>query len=68
MRSGSYSVLVRVWVKADGSIEKIRLTQSSGSRERDKAIEDALTRIDRVSQAPPADMPQPISLRIVSRA
>ena len=68
VRSGSYTVLVRVWVKADGSIEKIRLTQSSGSRERDKAIEDALTRIDRVSQAPPADMPQPISLRIVSRA
>jgi protein TonB len=68
VRSGSYSVTVRVWVKADGSIERIRLAQSSGNRERDKAIEEALTRISRVSQAPPADMPQPISLRIVSRA
>ena len=68
VRSGSYSVTVRVWVKPDGSIERIRLAQSSGNRERDKAIEEALTRINRVSQAPPADMPQPISLRIVSRA
>jgi periplasmic protein TonB len=66
-RSGSYSVLVRVWVRSDGTVERIRLAQSSGDRERDKAIEEALGRIDRISQAPPADMPQPVSLRIVSR-
>lgn len=68
IRSGSYSVMVRVWVKPDGTIERIGLAQSSGDRERDRAIEQALTRIGRVSQAPPADMPQPINLRIVSRA
>jgi protein TonB len=67
VRSGSYSIQVRVWVRPDGSIERIRFTQSSGSGERDKAIEEAITRI-RLSQAPPADMPQPISLRIASRA
>jgi periplasmic protein TonB len=67
VRSGSYSIQVRVWVRPDGTIERIRFTQSSGSGERDKAIEEAITRI-RVSQAPPADMPQPISLRIASRA
>lgn len=68
IRSGSYSVMVRVWVKPDGTIERIGLAQSSGDRDRDRAIEQALTRIGRVSQAPPADMPQPINLRIVSRA
>jgi protein TonB len=67
-RSGSYTVLVRVWVRADGSIERIRIAQSSGDRERDHAIELALSKIDRISQAPPADMPQPVSLKIVSRA
>jgi TonB family protein len=67
VRSGSYSIQVRIWVRPDGTIERIRFTQSSGSGERDKAIEEAITRI-RVSQAPPADMPQPISLRIASRA
>jgi len=67
-RTGSFSVLVRVWVRQDGTIERIGLAQSSGDRERDHAIEQALGRIGRISQAPPADMPQPVSLRIVSRA
>jgi len=67
-RRGEYTVIVRVWVRDDGTIERVRITQSSGDRERDRAIETALSRITHVSQAPPADMPQPISLRIVSRA
>jgi periplasmic protein TonB len=67
-RSGPYSVLVRVWVRKDGTIEKISLGQTTGDKERDRAIESALSRISRISQGPPADMPQPVSLRIVSRA
>jgi periplasmic protein TonB len=64
---GDYSVVVRVWVRNDGSVDRVRISQSSGNRDRDAAIESALSRITRVSQAPPADMPEPISLRIVSR-
>ena len=66
-RSGQYAVVVRVWVRDDGSIERVNIVQGSGDRQRDRAIESALTRITRLSQAPPADMPEPISLRIVSR-
>lgn len=66
-RTGDYSVIVRVWVRNDGSVDHVRIVQSSGNRERDQAIEAALSRIARLSQAPPADMPEPISLRIVSR-
>lgn len=68
IRSGSYSVVVKVWVKADGSIEKVAVATSSGDRERDRLIESVLARVTRIAQAPPANMPQPISLRIVSRA
>lgn len=68
VRTGSYSIVVRVWVRPDGSIERVRIVQSSGNRDRDRAIETALSKIERISQAPPADMPQPVSLRIVSRA
>ena len=67
VRKGSYSVLVKVWVRADGTIERVKLAQSTGDRERDRALEAAMERI-RISQAPPADMPQPVSFRIVSRA
>jgi len=65
--SGDYTVIVRVWVRNDGTVDRVRIAQSSGNRERDQAIEAALSRITRLSQAPPADMPEPISLRIVSR-
>jgi protein TonB len=68
LRKGSYSVLVRVWVRADGTIERVQLPQSTGDRDRDRLLESALQRIGRISQSPPADMPQPVSLRIVSRA
>lgn len=67
-RKGSYTVLVRIWVRRDGAVERVALAQSSGNADRDRAIEQALSRISRLQQAPPADMPQPVSLRIVSRA
>jgi protein TonB len=66
-RQGAYSLMVRVWVRGDGSIDRMSIVQGSGNRERDSAIEAALSRISRLSQPPPADMPEPISLRIVSR-
>jgi protein TonB len=66
-RKGAYSAVVSVWVRKDGTIERFKLAQSSGDKARDKAIEDAISHIARLSQAPPADMPQPISLKIVSR-
>ena len=66
-RRGEYSLMVRVWVRNDGSIDRVRVVEGSGNRERDQAIEATLSRMGRLSQAPPADMPEPISLRIVSR-
>lgn len=65
-RAGAYTVGIRLWVRQDGSIERVTLTQSSGDKERDRAIEAAAGRI-RVAQGPPSDMPQPVTLRIVSR-
>lgn len=63
---GDYSLVVQVWVASDGTINRVRVAQGSGDRTRDQAIEQALSRLSRLNQAPPADMPEPISLRIVS--
>ncbi|NJL94851.1 MAG: TonB C-terminal domain-containing protein, partial [Anaerolineae bacterium] len=52
-------------MRPDGSIERYRLAQSTGDPERDRAIEAALGRIGRFSQPPPAELPQPVSLRLV---
>lgn len=67
VRKGSYQVTVRIWLANDGRVERITLAGSSGNRELDGAIESVLTRLDRVREAPPLEMPQPVTLRIVSR-
>ncbi len=63
-RKGAYSVIVRIWVRDDGTIERVHITQSSGDRDRDRSIETALSGMPRLPQAPPADMPGSITLRI----
>jgi len=67
-RAGSYSVPVRAWVRMDGTIERIELAKSTGDRDRDQIIEKLLQKIARLPQSPPAGLPQPMTLRIVSRA
>jgi protein TonB len=68
VRNGSYTIVVKLWVSSDGTVDRYALASSTGNRDRDRAIETALSQIRRLSQAPPSSMPQPISLRIVARA
>jgi protein TonB len=67
VRKGNYTVSVRVWVARDGSVERAALVQSTGKKEVDRAIEQALTHVRRLPEAPPLEMPQPIVLRVVSK-
>lgn len=66
IRRGKYQVTVRVWLANDGRVERIRLQSSTGNRELDTAIEDVLQKAQRMDE-PPLEMPQPVTLRIVSR-
>jgi protein TonB len=65
---GAYTVGFSVWVSADGSIVRFHIIQSTGDKARDKALENAFAHMKPISKPPPADMPQPIKLKIVSRA
>ncbi|MDE1923072.1 MAG: TonB C-terminal domain-containing protein [Gammaproteobacteria bacterium] len=67
IRHGSYSVLVRVWVAADGRITKVALARPSGNRDTDEFIVQDLERLPRLSDPPPLEMPQPITLEVASR-
>ncbi len=63
-----FSVSVRVWIEPDGRIKEVKLVSTSGSKELDQHIEAALGTLSRLEDSPPLEMPQPISLRIVSRS
>src|SRR5262245_8253715 len=67
IRHGTYQVTVRVWLTSAGDVERIKLASTSGNRDLDSAIEQALEKMGRVREAPPLEMPQPVTLKIVSR-
>lgn len=64
IRKGSYKVSVRLWLRDDGTVSRCSLLQSTGDRERDKDLQHKLSQITRISQAPPAGTPEPITLEI----
>jgi periplasmic protein TonB len=65
--SKKFSLSVRVWIEADGRIRQVKLVTTTGDRQLDQRIESALSSLSRLSDAPPLEMPQPVSLKIVSR-
>jgi protein TonB len=65
--SKKFSVSVRVWIEPDGRVKEVKLVSTTGDRELDKRIEASLSSLTRMSDAPPLEMPQPVSLKIVSR-
>ena len=67
-RNTSYTVELKVWVNADGSINRAELADASGKPEIDQAIRVALANLQiTLTKPPPETMPQPLKVRIVSR-
>lgn len=67
IRRSKYQITVSVWLRNDGSIEQVKLRSTSGDRGLDQAIEEKVMRMYRSQEAPPLEMPQPVTLRIVSK-
>jgi TonB family protein len=58
---------VRVWPDSNGRIIRAQLVGSSGNSAVDQAIKSQVLNGLQLPQAPPADMPTPIVLRITAR-
>lgn len=67
VRTLGYTVVVKLWLAADGSVETTELERGTGDPDLDLKLRSALTSGFRLSEAPPEDLPQPIRLRISSR-
>lgn len=67
LRKGDYKVIVKIWLTGEGRIKKVELSGSSGRSDVDAAIRNALLNMKPLSEAPPADLPQPVQLRLTSR-
>jgi protein TonB len=67
IRQRAYSVNVRLWLDGKGAVTRVALSSSTGDHNLDRALQSLLGSMDKVAQAPPEDMPQPVQIRIVSR-
>jgi protein TonB len=61
-----YSITVRVWLSPDGQVKQVKLTTTTGNRELDERIQADLASMTALREAPPLEMPQPISLKIAT--
>lgn len=67
IRSRAYSINVRLWLDGKGSVTRVALAGSTGDNDLDRELQTLLGSMERVAEAPPADLPQPVQIRIVSR-
>jgi TonB family protein len=66
-RSGDYNIGVRLWVGASGTVLRAQVFRSTGDAARDSMIARAVQKTV-ISQPPPRNMPQPVSVVIVAHA
>lgn len=67
VRAKRFSIVVRLYVEPTGVVRSIERAASTGDAQLDRDLEAAMTCVRRLRDAPPLEMPQPITIRIVSR-
>ena len=67
LTAAQYKVVVSVWLKPNGEIEKVELSGSDANTDILQAIRAVLEGMPAIRDQPPQDMPQPIKLRITAR-
>lgn len=65
---GDYTVIVSISLNENGVVEESQLLSGSNNPRLDAALRAALSSGVQLSREPPADLPQPIRLRISSRS
>lgn len=66
LKGRDYKINVKVWLSPSGEFQRVELLSSSGDEAQDAALKHALSQIPAVDQ-PPANLPQPLTLRILNR-
>ena len=67
LRESDYRITLRVWLRKDGSVERVELAQSTANTALDQLLRDTLLQVAAMREAPPDNMPQPIRIRVTAR-
>jgi len=67
LRRKAYTANIKIWLKADGSVERFELSRGSNDAAIDDLLNRALNQFKKAHEPPPPGMQQPIKFRISSR-
>lgn len=65
--AGEFQRNVNVWISSSGQITRVEMVGSSDKAEIDEALKAVMKTLSALREGAPADMPQPVRLRIASR-
>ncbi len=68
LKGKNYKVMVKVWIDSSGKVARSALIDSTGDARADEVLKEALNSMRALRDVPPADMPQPVKIRVTSRA
>lgn len=68
LKNRNYKVVVKIWIDGGGQVTRAALADSTGDIRVDDVLREALKGMRALRDSPPAEMPQPIKIRVTSRA
>lgn len=66
LRRKGYTAILKLWVEADGSIQRFELAKGSNDKDIDELLQRVIAQYRKISEPPPPGMEQPIKLKITS--
>lgn len=68
LKNKNYKVVVKVWVDPSGKVVRSALVDGTGDERVDEILKEVMRDLRALRDGPPADMPQPLKIRVTSRA
>lgn len=68
LNGSTFNVVLNVWFDDAGRVRQVRLARGSGDGEVDRVIQEELHNLPPLREALPEDLPQPVRVRVASRA
>ena len=67
LRGSDYRVVVKLWLRGDGSLERAELSGSTGTDTLDQLLQESLQQAPAMREAPPENLALPIRIRVTNR-
>lgn len=68
LQGSNYQVTAQVWFDTAGGVLRVQLTRGSGSSQTDEALREELQALPPLRESLPEDIPQPVRVRVSSKA